>query len=175
MTTALFPGTFDPITKGHLDVAQRASGLFDHLLIAVYAHPIKTLLFSCDERVALLEEAVRHLPNVSVERYDGLTVDFARSKGAQAIVRGLRVIADFEFEFQMALMNRALAADIETVCLMTTHEYYFLSSSLVKEVAKLGGDISNMVPPHVEAALTAKLKKLSGEERERIKIVSLRD
>jgi len=175
MTTALFPGTFDPFTNGHLDIIQRASGLFDQLIIGVYAHPIKTLLFSCDERVALVKEAVREFPNVRVESYDGLTVEFARLKGAQVLLRGLRVIADFELEFQMALMNRALAAEIETVCLMTTYKYYFLSSSLVKEVAKLGGDISTMVPPHVEAALKAKIKELDEKGEDRIRIISLRE
>jgi len=175
MTTALFPGTFDPFTNGHLDIVQRASGLFDQLIIGVYAHPINTLLLSCDERVALVKEAVRELPNVRVESYDGLTVEFARLKGAQVLLRGLRVIADFELEFQMALMNRALAAEIETVCLMTTYKYYFLSSSLVKEVAKLGGDISSMVPPHVEAALKAKIKELDEKGEDRIRIISLRE
>jgi len=133
------------------------------------------LLFSCNERVALVREAVRELPNVTVESYDGLTVEFARQKGAQVLLRGLRVIADFELEFQMALMNRALAAEIETVCLMTTYKYYFLSSSLVKEVAKLGGDISTMVPLHVEAALKAKIEELGREGEDRIGIISLRE
>jgi len=115
MRTAIFPGTFDPITNGHLDIATRAAALFDQLIVAIYAHPIKTLLFSTAERVELAQKTVEDLPNVTVESYDGLTVDFARSKDARAIIRGLRVVGDFEFEFQMALMNRTLAPEMESV------------------------------------------------------------
>ncbi len=175
MSTAIFPGTFDPITNGHLDIALRAAALFDHLIVAVYAHPIKTLLFSTTERVDLARKAFEDLPNITVESYDGLTVDFARSKDARAIVRGLRVVGDFEFEFQMALMNRTLDPDIESVCLLTTKEYYFLSSSIVKEVAKLSGDISELVPPHVAAALQNKIEALGEEATDRIKIITMRD
>jgi pantetheine-phosphate adenylyltransferase len=175
MSIAIFPGTFDPITNGHLDIAQRAAELFDHLIVAVYAHPIKTLLFSTDERMEMAERAFEGWPNVTVESYDGLTVDVARQKGAKAIIRGLRVVGDFEFEFQMALMNRTLAPEIESVCLMTTKEYYFLSSSIVKEVAKLEGDISELVPPHVVAALKRKIEELGEEATERIKITTMRD
>ena len=175
MVTAIFPGTFDPITNGHIDIARRAAELFDHLIIVVYAHPIKTLLFSTEERLAMAREAFENWPNVSVDSYDGLTVDVARRKGATAVVRGLRVVGDFEFEFQMALMNRALAPEIESVCLMTAKEYYFLSSSIVKEVAKLNGNIDGLVPPHVVVALKAKIEDLGDEATERIKIITMRD
>lgn len=175
MSVAIFPGTFDPITYGHVDIARRAATLFDHLIVAVYAHPIKTLLFSTAERLELAEKAVEDLPNVTVESYDGLTVDIARRKGANAIIRGLRVVGDFEFEFQMALMNRTLAPEIESVCLLTTKEYYFLSSSIVKEVAKLNGDISELVPPHVVTALQDKIEELGEEAIDRIKITTMRD
>lgn len=175
MSTAVFPGTFDPITNGHIDIAQRAAALFDHLVVAVYAHPIKTLLFTPDERLKLAQEAFEGCPNVTVETYDGLTVDMARKKGAKAIIRGLRVVGDFEFEFQMALMNRTLAPEVESVCLLTTKEYYFLSSSIVKEVAKLNGNISGLVPPHVITALDKKITELGEEAGDRIKIITMRD
>jgi pantetheine-phosphate adenylyltransferase len=175
MSTAIFPGTFDPITNGHLDIAQRATELFDHVIVAVYARPIKSLLFSTAERLEMAEKAFEGWPNVSVESYDGLTVDVARRKGAKAIIRGLRVVGDFEFEFQMALMNRTLAPEIESVCLMTTKEYYFLSSSIVKEVATLDGNISALVPPHVVTALRQKIQELGDEATERIKITTMRD
>ncbi len=175
MRMAIFPGTFDPITNGHIDIAQRAAALFDHLVVAVYAHPIKTLLFTPDERLKLAQEVFEDWPNVTVETYDGLTVDMARKKGARAIIRGLRVVGDFEFEFQMALMNRTLAPEVESVCLLTTKEYYFLSSSIVKEVAKLNGDISELVPPHVVTALDKKIRELGEEAGDRIKIITMRD
>ncbi len=175
MSTAVFPGTFDPITNGHIDIAQRAAALFDHLVVAVYAHPIKTLLFTPDERLKLAQEVFKDWPNVTVETYDGLTVDMARKKGAKAIIRGLRVVGDFEFEFQMALMNRTLAPEVESVCLLTTKEYYFLSSSIVKEVAKLNGNISELVPPHVVTALDEKIRELGEEAEDRIKIITMRD
>jgi len=175
MSTAVFPGTFDPITNGHIDIAQRAAALFDHLVVAVYAHPIKTLLFTPDERLKLAQEALEGWPNVTVETYDGLTVDMARKKGAKAIIRGLRVVGDFEFEFQMALMNRTLAPEVESVCLLTSKEYYFLSSSIVKEVAKLNGNISELVPPHVVTALDEKITELGEEAGDRIKIITMRD
>jgi pantetheine-phosphate adenylyltransferase len=175
MSTAIFPGTFDPITNGHLDIARRAAELFDHLIVTVYARPTKTLLFSTEERLDMAKKAFQDWPNVTVESYDGLTVEVARLKGAKAIVRGLRVVGDFEFEFQMALMNRTLAPEIESVCLMTTKEYYFLSSSIVKEVATLNGDISGLVPPYVVTALKNKIHALGDEAAERIKMITIRD
>jgi pantetheine-phosphate adenylyltransferase len=150
---AIYPGSFDPITNGHVDVATRAAGIFDEVVLAVYDAPPKRLLFSTEERVQMARQALQHLPNMRVESYTGLTVEFARLMGAQFIVRGLRVISDFELEHQMALTNRELAPDIETICLMTRREYAFLSASIVKEIAKLGGPVENFVPVHVAKAL----------------------
>ena len=156
MTRAMYPGSFDPVTNGHLDIAGRAAALFDELLICVYDVPQKRLMFSTDERVHLMEAAVAHLPNVRVVAYSGLTVGFAREANAHVIVRGLRMTSDFEHEFEMALMNQKLAADIELVCFMTNLEYQFISSSLLKEACQLGGDIMSLVPAHVGDALAAK-------------------
>jgi pantetheine-phosphate adenylyltransferase len=175
MTTAVYPGTFDPVHYGHMDVATRAAKIFDHLIIAVYARPLKNLLFSSNERLALMREAVADLPNVTVESYDGLTVEYVRQKGAQAIVRGLRVTLDFELEYQMALTNKKLDPGIETICLFTRLEHAFLSSSIVKEVAMVGGCVEEMVAPHVQAALKAKLTQLGKASSDRVKIISLRD
>jgi len=156
LTVAVYPGSFDPVTNGHLDIANRAAALFDQLIVGIYDVPMKSLLFSTQERVELMRRAAAHLPNVRVESYNGLTVGFARKMNAQVIVRGLRMSSDFEREFEMALMNKKLAPDIELVCLMTSLEYQFLSSSLLKEACQLGGDISNLVPEHVAAALARK-------------------
>jgi pantetheine-phosphate adenylyltransferase len=156
LTIAIYPGSFDPVTNGHLDIANRAAALFDQLIICVYDVPQKHLLFSTQERVDLMRKAVTHLPNARVEAYSGLTVGFARQMNAKVIVRGLRMSSDFEREFEMALMNKKLDQDIELVCLMTSLEYQFISSSLLKEACQLGGDISNLVPEHVAAALTDK-------------------
>ena len=156
MTIAIYPGSFDPVTNGHLDIANRAAALFDQLIICVYDVPQKQVMFSTEERVELIRKAVAHLPNVRVEPYSGLTVDFARKTNAQVVVRGLRMSSDFEREFEMALMNKKLAQDVELVCLMSSLEYQFLSSSLLKEACQLGGDIANLVPKHVAAALAAK-------------------
>ena len=175
MTIAIYPATFDPITNGHIDIAARAAAIFDELIAAVYARPLKRLLFSADERLVMTHEALKHLPNVSVESYDYLTVDFARQKGAQVMVRGLRVLSDFEWEFQLALTNRKLAPDIDTVCLMTSQEYSFLSSSVVKEVAMANGCIDNMVPTHVVSALKRKFEGLGDEGSDKVQIISLRD
>ena len=156
MTIAVYPGSFDPVTYGHLDIANRAAALFDKLIICVYDIPQKQLLFSTREREDLVKRSVTHLPNVQVEAYSGLTVDFAKRNNAKVMVRGLRMSSDFEREFEMALMNKKLDQDIEVVCLMTSLEFQFLSSSLLKEACQLGGDISDLVPKHVALALKAK-------------------
>jgi pantetheine-phosphate adenylyltransferase len=144
------------VTNGHLDIANRAAALFDELIICVYDVPLKSLMFSTRERVDLMKKSVTHIPNVRVEPYTGLTVNFAQKVNARVLVRGLRMSSDFEREFEMALMNKKLAPDIELVCLMTSLEYQFLSSSLLKEACQLGGDISNLVPKHVAVALAEK-------------------
>ncbi len=161
MTIAIYPGTFDPITKGHLDVATRAAKLFDKLIIGIYNTPNKHLMFSTEERVELVRQSIVNLPNVEVQSFDGMTVGFARKVGAQVMVRGLRMSADFEREFEMALMNKKLDPDLELICLMTNLQYQFLSSSLLKEVASLGGNIDNLVPKSVAVALR---KKVGGKK-----------
>lgn len=157
-TIAIYPGSFDPVTNGHLDIVRRAANLFDEIIVAVFDTPSKRLLFNTDERVELFRKAVASYPNVRVQKYTGLTVEFARSAGAKAIVRGLRATLDFLREFEMALMNKKLAPDVELVCLMSSLRYQFLSSSLLKEVAELGGDIHDLVPEHVASALKEKLQ-----------------
>jgi len=163
MVKALFPGTFDPIHYGHIDIAERAARLFDEVIMAVYDRPLKTLMFSPEERMDLVREAFKRNPKINVTGYSGLTIDFCREAGAQVIVRGLRVFSDFEFEFRMALANQRLATDIETVALITAEQHTFLSSSTVREIASLGGDVSSMVPPYVESALKRKIMSL-GEQ-----------
>ncbi|MFC1847208.1 pantetheine-phosphate adenylyltransferase [Chloroflexota bacterium] len=153
MTIALYPGTFDPITNGHLDITIRAAKLFDKVIIGVFDTPAKNLLFTTKERVELIEQSITNLANVEVETFTSLTVDFAKEVGAQAVVRGLRVGADFEREFEMALMNKKLSPDCELVCLMSNLKYQFLSSSLLKEVASLKGYIDDLVPKPVADAL----------------------
>ena len=156
---AVYPGSFDPLTNGHLDIARRAARIFDTLIIGVYAFPAKNLLFSADERVALWQEviATEQLPNIRVEKFTTLVVEYVHSVGGQAIIKGLRSPNDFEAEFQQGLMNRKLAPDIETVCLLTNLEHLFVSSSLLKEVANLGGDVHDMLPTVVVKALRSKL------------------
>ncbi len=158
MTIAVYPGTFDPITDGHVDIVKRASTLFDKLIIAIYNRPEKQLLFSLEERVEMAQKVVTGLPNASVTSFTGLSVDFTHKVKGTVMIRGLRANSDFEREFEMALMNKKLAPDIELVCLMTTSQYQFLSSSLIKEVAKLGGCLDGMVPDHVAVALKEKFK-----------------
>ncbi len=171
---AIYPGTFDPIHLGHVDIATRAANIFDEVVIAVYDRPAKSLMFTVEERVALACQALDNLTGTRVATYGGLTVEFARQVGAQAIVRGLRVISDFELEYQMALTNRKLAPEIEFVCLMTRQAHAFLSSSIVKEIALLGGNVSEMVPPHVVAAMDAKRRERE-KNKEPVPLVSLRD
>ena len=159
MTTALYPGSFDPVTNGHLDIAKRAAKLFDEVVMAVYSVPDnKKLLFSTDERIALVKESLNGYANIRVVGYSGLTVDFAREINAQVMIRGLRMVSDFEREFEMALMNKKLAPDIELVTLMSSLEHQFLSSSLLKEAVKLGGDPDSFVPSHVGEALIKRLR-----------------
>ena len=160
MSIAIYPGTFDPVTNGHLDILARAVGAFDEVIIAVAADSNKSPLFSLNERVELLAEATREMPSVKVRVFEGLTVEFARRCGAVAIIRGLRVMSDFEYEFQLALMNKKLAPDIETVFLMTKSDFSFISSSAIKWAASLHGSISEFVPPHVEQALLKKYQPL---------------
>ncbi len=156
MTIAIYPGSFDPITNGHLDIVRRASAIFDKLILGVYDRPEKRLLFTTEERVKLAQEAVSKFKNVRTQAYSGLTVDFARKVGAKVMVRGLRMSSDFEREFEMAMMNKKLAPDLELVCLMSSLQYQFLSSSLLKEVAQLGGCLEDMVPVNVADALRKK-------------------
>ena len=154
--TAVYPGTFDPITHGHLDIISRGVRLFDEIIVALLENPDKEPLFPLDERIEILRTVVSHLPNVRVESFDGLLIDYARARGAQAIVRGLRALSDFEYEFQMALMNRRLGPDLETVFMMPSETYSYVSSRLVKEVVRLGGDVSGLVPAEVVRRLKAR-------------------
>jgi len=158
LTVAIYPGSFDPITKGHLDIITRATKLFEKLIIGVYNTPDKHLLFTTEERAEMVRQATANLPNVEVRVFNGLTVDFAKKVKAQAIVRGLRMSADFEREFDLAMMNKKLAPEIELVCLMSDLKYQFLSSSLLKEAASLGGKVDDLVPKHVAEALRKKVR-----------------
>mgnify|MGYP001149040813 CR=1 FL=1 len=156
MTVAVYPGSFDPITTGHIDIIKRAIILFDKLIIAVHDKSDKPLLFSTEQRVEMLKEAIADLPNVRVKSYSGLTVDFIHKVRGRVMIRGLRMNSDFEHEFEMAAMNKNLAPDIELVCLMTSCQYQFISSSLIKEIAKSGGCLEGMIPKHVAVALREK-------------------
>ena len=158
MAKAIYPGTFDPPTNGHVDIVERASKTVDSLIVAVVEISSKGTLFSVDERIEMFAEAVAHLHNVSVRPYSGLTVDFAHEIGAGVIVRGLRITSDFEYESEMALMNRRMAEDVETICLFSALEYQIVSSSRVKEVASLGADVSGLVPQNVWGLLVERLE-----------------
>ena len=157
MRIAIYPGSFDPITNGHLDVVQRAAKLFDRVIVAVAKSESKHPLFSLGERVELVSAATEHLPNVETDSFEGLLVEYVESRNAQAVVRGLRAVSDFEFEFQLALMNRKLNEKVETIFMMRKDTYTFLSSRIVKEIARLGGDVNQFVPAHVRTALAEKL------------------
>ena len=159
MRTAIYPGSFDPFTNGHLDVVQRAARLFDRVIVAVAMNAGKNPLFTLDERRAMVEESIKQIPNVKADAFDCLLVDYVRQHSAQAVLRGLRAISDFEFEFQMALMNRKLNEEFETIFMMPKDTYTFLSSRIIKEIARLHGDVRSFVPAHVEAALKTKLGK----------------
>jgi pantetheine-phosphate adenylyltransferase len=162
MRTVIYPGSFDPLTNGHLDVIQRAAKLFDRVVVAVAKNDGKQPLFTLDERFALVKKAVRHLPNVEADAFEGLLVEYVERRKAQAIVRGLRAVSDFEFEFQLALMNRNLNEKVETIFMMPKDTYTFLSSRIVKEIARLGGDVKPFVPTHVRNALAAKFARTQG-------------
>jgi len=157
---AVCPGSFDPVTSGHVDVIERAAKVFGQVIVAVAPSPGKEALFSVDERVGMLREVTSHIPNVRVDAFDGLLVDYVRSQEASVIVKGLRAVSDFEIEFQMALMNRNLEPEVETVFMMTGAEYSYLSSSIVKEIAALGGSVDGLVPRTVARRLEEKLRKL---------------
>jgi pantetheine-phosphate adenylyltransferase len=158
MRTAIYPGSFDPLTNGHLDVIERAVKLFDHIIVAVAKNESKQPLFELEERLDMVKRSIRHLRNAEADSFDSLLVNYVEQRSAQAIVRGLRAVSDFEFEFQLALMNRKLNERIETIFMMPRDTYTFLSSRMVKEIARLNGDVSPFVPAHVKAALAAKFK-----------------
>ncbi|MEW5934845.1 MAG: pantetheine-phosphate adenylyltransferase [Bacillota bacterium] len=150
---AVYPGSFDPVTAGHLDIIERAARIFDRLVVTVFPNPAKAPLFAVEERVAMLREVTRHLPNVEVDSSEGLLVPYVRRVGARVIVKGLRAMSDFDYEFRMALMNKKLDPEVETVFILTSSQYAYLSSSLIKEVASLGGCVTGLVPPVVERRL----------------------
>ena len=159
MRTVIYPGSFDPMTNGHLDIVRRASRLFDSVIVAVANNEEKKPLFSLKERIHLVEQSVEDMPNVRVDSFNGLLVNYVEQCGGQAVIRGLRAISDFEFEFQLALMNRKLNERVETIFMMPKETYTFLSSRIIKEIARLGGDVKAFVPVHVETALKKKLAK----------------
>ena len=169
MQTAIYPGSFDPVTLGHYDIIKRSSEIFDRVIVGVLRNSAKSPLFSVEERVKMLEEVTKDLPNVEVKSFGGMTVDFARECGANALVRGLRAITDFEYELQIAQLNRVMDPDIDTVFLTTNLKYAYLSSSSVKEVAAYGGDISHFVTPYVENEVHNKLKDRSRERNRETK------
>ena len=153
---AIYPGSFDPITNGHIDIAQRGLRLFDKIIVAILNNPVKDFLFTVEERIEMLESSFKEYPNIEVESFDGLLVNYAARKKSIAILRGMRAVSDFEYEFQLALMNRKLNKEVQTVFLMTGLRWIFTSSSIIKEAARFGGDIKGMVPPIVNEKLKAK-------------------
>lgn len=173
MTLAVYPATFDPITNGHIDIAARAARLFDQLTVGVYDRPMKTLLFSIEERLNMTRQALAHLDNVHVRSYSGLTVMFAKEQKAEYIVRGLRALSDFEWELQLSLANHSLEPEIETLCLMASQDHSFLSSSILKEIAINNGNIEHLAPPIVVKALHQKAN--SSDSNSQVKTVSVRD
>ncbi len=175
MIIAIYPGSFDPIHYGHIDIAKRAARIFDKLIWAVYDRPHKNLMFTTEERLSFMRQAVQDAPNIEVMAYDSLTVEFARQVGARVMVRGLRVTFDFDVEYQTALANRNQAEDIETVCVFTSSKYAFVSSSILKELADAGGRITEMVPPYVESALWKRLAQLGEDRGDKIKQVTLQE
>jgi pantetheine-phosphate adenylyltransferase len=155
---AIYPGSFDPVTNGHIDIAQRGLRLFDKIIVAILSNPVKNFLFTVEERIEMLESSFEEYPNIKVEKFDGLLVDYAAKKDSTAILRGMRAVSDFEYEFQLALMNRKLNREVQTVFLMTSLRWIFTSSSIIKEAAKFGGDIKDMVPPIVNERLKTKFQ-----------------
>jgi pantetheine-phosphate adenylyltransferase len=172
---AVYPGTFDPAHYGHIDIALRAARVFDEVLVAVYDRPSKKLLFSADERVSMIQSALKEYPNIKVAPYSGLTVDYVRQEGAFVVIRGLRVFSDFELEFRMALANRRLAPEIEVVTFIADEKHLHLSSSTVREIASLGGDVSSMVPPEVQHALVARFRENHRKGVDTDYMISLQD
>jgi pantetheine-phosphate adenylyltransferase len=175
VTRVVYPGTFDPITNGQIDIVLRAAKLFSEVVVGVYARPAANMLFNLEERMGMVREVFREHGTIKVTSYDGLTVDFARAQGAAAIVRGLRVVSDFEHEFQMALMSRRLGPDIDFVCLMTSIEHTYLSSGIIREVAMFGGDISQFVPPAIAVALQQRLESLGEQRNQKVDLISLKN
>lgn len=174
MTRAIYPATFDPITNGHVDIAERAAKIFDEVIVSVYDRPLKDLLFSIEDRLEMTRQALAYLKNVRVESYSGLTAKFARDKEAPVIVRGLRAVSDFEYELQLSLTNHILEPSVETVCLMASQEFLFLSSSVLKEIAMNGGSVDHLAPPVVVEALQKK-SMIDEDGNSRVKVISVRD